>query len=71
MIGSLLTVAYKVFLGYWAIPRYQKKVCRTVKRIREQSTSNNDYYQTLIKKSGPSKAMLYISIACCLLSLFI
>lgn len=69
MIGSILTFAYKVFLGYWAIPRYHKKVCRTIKRIKAQSASNNDYYQTLVKNSGPSKLMLYISIGFCIASL--
>ena len=71
MIGSVLTIAYKIFLGYWAIPRYQKKVCRDIKRIKAQSTSNNDYYQTLIKKSGPCKAVLYASVALVITYLFI
>lgn len=71
MLGSALTFAYKVFLGYWAIPRYQKKVCRDIKRLKAQSASNNDFYQTLVKKSGPSKAMLYAGIAFCIIYLFI
>lgn len=69
--SSILTFAYKIFLGYWAIPRYQKKVCRDLKQIKSQSASNNEYYQTIIRKSGPSKAMLYIGIALCLVYIFI
>ena len=71
IIGSILSAAYKIFLGYWAIPRYCKKVCRDLKRIKAQSTSNNEYYQTIIRKSGPSKPMLYLAIILCVLYLFI
>jgi hypothetical protein len=71
MIGSILTFIYKVFLGYWAIPRYQKKVCNSVKRIKALSTSNNEYYQELVRKSGPSKLMLYLGIGFCLFYLFL
>ena len=71
MVGSVLTIAYKIFLGYWAIPRYQKKVCRDLKRIKAQSANTNEYYQKVIKKSGPSKAMLFVAVAMSILYFFI
>ena len=71
MLGSIVTILYTIFLGYWAIPRYQKKVCRDIKRIKAQSVSNNEYYQTLVKKSGPSKIVLYISVVLMVAYLFI
>ena len=70
-IGSVLTIAYKIFLGYWAIPRYQKKVCRDLKRIKATTSSNNEYYQVILKKSGPSKAMLFVAIAFFVIYIFL
>ena len=70
LIGSIASFAYKIFLGYWAIPRYQKKVCRDLKRIKARSASANEYYQTILKKSGPSRPMLFVAVACCLIYIF-
>ena len=61
-IGSVLTVIFKIFLGYWAIPQYRKKVAKDIKRIKARNLSNNDYYQTLVEKSGPVKTVLYVAV---------
>ena len=61
-IGSVLTIIFKVFLGYWAIPQYRKKVAKDIKRIKARNLSNNDYYQTLVEKSGPVKTVLYVAV---------
>ena len=61
-IGSVLTVLFKIFLGYWAIPQYRKKVVRDIKRIRSRNPGNNEYYQALVDKSGPVKPVLYIAV---------
>ena len=61
-ITSVLSLAFKVFLGYWAIPQYRKKVVKDIKRIKARSATLNDFYQTLLKKSGPVKPVLYIAV---------
>ncbi len=62
-ICYMLSIALKIFLGFIAIPRYQKKVVNDLKKIKSQTSSNNEYYQTIIAKSGPSKFVIYASIA--------
>ena len=61
-IGSILSVAYKIFLGYWAIPQYRKTVANNIRRIGQKTASVNEYYQMLVAKSGPVKAVLYIAV---------
>ena len=69
-VCSLLTFALKAFLGFIAIPRYQKKVVKDLKKIKSQSPSNNGYYQTIVAKSGPSKIVIYACIAIFITYLF-
>ena len=61
-ISTALGVAFKIFIGYWAIPQYRNKVAKDIKRIRAASFDTNSYYQTLVAKSGPVKAVLYIAV---------
>jgi len=61
-IGSVLSIAFKIFLGYWAIPQYRKKVVKDIRRIKAGTATANDYYQTLVTKSGPVKPVLYIAV---------
>ena len=70
-VCSVLTFALKMLLGFIAVPRYQKKVIKDLKRYKSKSTSNNDYYQTIVTKSGPSKMILFISVALFITYLFI
>lgn len=70
-IGSVLSIAFKVFLGYWAVPQYRKKVAKDVKRIKASTTTMNEYYQMLLAKSGPVKAVLYIAVFMVTLYIFI
>ncbi len=70
IICSILSFYLKITLAFIAIPRYQKKVVKDIKKIKSQSTSGNDYYQTLVAKSGPSKAVLYISIILFITSMY-
>lgn len=61
-IGTVLTIAYKIYLGYWAIPQYRKTVIKNVKRIKANTSTVNEYYQALVAKSGPVKPVLYIAV---------
>ena len=61
-ISTVLSIAYKVFLGYWAIPQYRKTVAKSIKRIKANTSSVNEYYQMLVAKSGPVKPVLYIAV---------
>lgn len=70
-ICSVITFGLKFLLGFIAIPRYEKKVIRDLKRIKAQSSSNNEYYQTIVAKSGPSKVILIASIVMLITYLFI
>ena len=70
-ICSVLTLAIKILLGFIAVPLYQKKVIRDLKRFKSQSNSNNEYYQKIVEKSGPCKAVLLFSAALMIAYLFI
>ena len=61
-ITSVLSILVKILLGYWAIPQYRKTVVKDIKRIKAKSATNTEYYQTLLKKSGPVKPVLYIAL---------
>ncbi len=70
-ICSVLTLAVKILLGFIAVPLYQKRVVKDLKRFKTQSSSNNEYYQKVVSKSGPCKAVLLVSAALMIAYLFI
>ena len=70
-ICSVLSFAVKILLGFIAVPLYQKKVVRDLKKISRKSQTAAQYYQTVMAKSGPSKAVLFITVAAGIASMFL
>ena len=59
-ICSVVSFVFKLVLGFIAVPRYKKKVVNDLKRIKYQSQTSAQYYQTVMAKSGPSRAVLIL-----------
>jgi hypothetical protein len=70
-ICSIISFLLKVLLGFIAVPRYQKKVVKDLKKIRQQSQTPAQYYQTVMAKSGPSRIVFWLSAAMLITYLFI
>lgn len=70
-VCSVLSFMIKLLLGFIAVPRYKKKVVHDLKRIKNQSQTNMQYYQTVMAKAGPSKAVLVLAAVLMISYLFI
>ena len=70
-VCSIVSFLLKVLLGFIAVPRYQKKVVKDLKKIRQQSQTPAQYYQTVMAKSGPSRIIFWLSAAMLITYLFL
>lgn len=70
-LGSVLSMMLKMWLGFVALPRYEKKVLKDLKRIKTTSSTTAEYYQKVVDKSGPSKVVLVLGAVMFVAYLFI
>ncbi|MBE6887371.1 MAG: zinc-ribbon domain-containing protein [Ruminococcaceae bacterium] len=68
---SIISFMFKMWLGLIAVSRYKKKVVKDLKKIRQNSQTSAQYYQTIMAKSGPSKIVLILGIIMGISYLFI
>lgn len=61
-LNILLFIATVVW-GFMAIPLFQKKVIKDLKHIKSSLPNPKDYYEAIVKKSGPSKIVLLASLS--------
>ena len=71
VICSVLSFALKIFLGFIAVERYEKKVVRDLKKFKNMFPDRTSYMQYIQQKSGPSKIVLFLSIALLIYPLFL
>lgn len=72
-VSSVLTyvmLAINVIWGFMAIPLYQKAIKNTLRKLKQAFPIEREYYDVLIKKSGPSKAVMLGSLVLTLVYLF-
>ncbi|MBQ5782524.1 MAG: hypothetical protein IIV99_03965, partial [Oscillospiraceae bacterium] len=70
-VCSVLSMMLKMWLGFIAVPRYEKKVVRDLKRLRETSSTTSEYYQKIVDRAGPSKFVLILGVIVTVSYLFI
>lgn len=70
-VCSVLSMMLKMWLAFIAVPRYQKKVVKDLKKIKATSQTTAEYYQTVVNKSGPSRAVLVFGVVMMIAYLFI
>lgn len=69
-VCTMVSLAVKLIASFFAIEWYQKYGAAQIKKLKEKAGSETEFQKELMRRSGPSKAVLYIGVGLLLLNSF-